>query len=122
MPELRHRAVLAQLRSSRALRAFLEQLNWRATGIHRHPKIDRAQDRAGRIAFQFDVAESPRGARLDAVAQPQELLFALGCRRPQNGEIGLALDRDRRHSHLYQVSSHRNGLATAETMLLNAQS
>src|ERR1700687_1511881 len=46
--------------------------------LHRRAKIDRAQDHAGRIAFQFDVAEFPRRARLDAVAQSQELLLTLG--------------------------------------------
>jgi hypothetical protein len=38
------------------------------------------------------------------------------------GKSGRTLDGDPRHSHLYQVSSHRKRLATAATMLLNAQS
>ena len=48
--------------------------------LFRRAKIDRAQDHAGRIAFEFDVAEFACGAFLDAVAQPQELLLALGRR------------------------------------------
>jgi hypothetical protein len=120
MPELRHRAVLAQLRSSRA--HFFEQLNdWRATAIHDTRKSIARRITPGGLPSS-STSLNFRAAFLDAVAQSQELLLALSRRRPQNGEIGLALDRDRRHSHLYSVSSHRNGLATAETMLLNAQS
>jgi hypothetical protein len=37
--------------------------------LHRHPKIDRAEDHAGRIALQFDIAEFACGAFLDAGAQ-----------------------------------------------------
>src|SRR5258707_12343070 len=56
--------------------------------LHRLPKIDRAQDHAGRIALQFDIAEFARGAFLDAVAQALELLLAL-CRRRSRRAVEL---------------------------------
>src|SRR6201991_5336336 len=43
----------------------------------RRAEIDAAQDHAGRIALEFDIEKLSRGAFLDAVAQPQELLLAL---------------------------------------------
>src|SRR5687767_11711864 len=82
----------------------------------RSPKIDRAQDDSGRMALQLDVAELPRRARLDAVAQAQELLFALvglGPRRSLElihrvggdgaGDIGLVILHREHHDHPVEV-------------------
>jgi hypothetical protein len=46
--------------------------------LPRHAKINRAQDHAGGIALQFDIAEFARGAGSDAVAQAHELVRAPG--------------------------------------------
>src|SRR3979409_2099360 len=82
----------------------------------RRAKIDRAQDHAGRIALQFDIAEFPRRALLDAVAQPQELLLALGRRRSRRafklihrvggdgaGDGGPVLLHREQHDHAVEV-------------------
>src|ERR1700733_14670372 len=47
----------------------------RVSSGQRRAEIDAAQDDAGRIALEFDIEKLSRGAFLDAVAQPQELLL-----------------------------------------------
>jgi hypothetical protein len=71
---------------------------------------------AGRIALQLDVAEFPRRAHLDAVAQAEELLLALGRRRSGRafklvhrvgrdgaGDGGLVIRHREQHDHPVEV-------------------
>src|ERR1700735_4877767 len=89
--------------------SFTRSSVWRA-------KIDGAQDYARRVALQFDIAEFPRGAFLDAVAQPQELLLALRRRCARGafelvhrvggdgaGDVGLVVLHGKAHHHPVEV-------------------
>jgi hypothetical protein len=62
-----------RVRRKRAARRLPTAVRTTAPLIHRHPRIDRAQDQAGGNVLQFDIAEFARRARLDAVAQAHEL-------------------------------------------------
>jgi hypothetical protein len=68
--------------------------------LHRRAKIDRAQDHAGWIALQFDVAEFARRAFLDAGAQAPELQRApgLGLSALSNTRSGIFVPEAIRHS------------------------
>jgi hypothetical protein len=78
--------------------------------LHRHPKIDRAEDHAGRIALQFDIAEFACGAFLDAGAQARlnccsrRALARRRCRAP-----GPVLSYRKRSATAKRPSSARFG-------------